>query len=137
MNPRRKKRHLLTDDGELIDPVPVLETDREEDDQDDEKAKHKRLPEASLLMSRARKPEPADPIPRSFGLLFGAGFLLLLASAQVSPCIVLLGVLLLSIGAIAFDSRGAASFGRDGIPQPIRRLPPYRDLGDDQMNYWE
>jgi hypothetical protein len=137
MNAQGEKKHLLTDDGELIDPVPVLETEKEEDDQQNEKAKHKRLPGASLLMPRVRQPEPADPIPRSFGLLLGAGFLLLLAFSQVSPCIVLLGVLLLSIGAIAFNSRGAASFGRDGVSQPIRRLPPYRDPHNDRMDQWQ
>ncbi len=132
MNPQGEKKYFLTDDGELIDPLPTLETE----DEQDEKSKHKRLPESKLIMLGSRRSQPSFTFPARITLLRGLGLLLLVFLLMHSPTCFFVVAFLLVIGILAFYNSRAGSFGQDWINQPIRRLPPYRDPGDDQMRYW-
>jgi hypothetical protein len=122
MNPLTENRHLLTDDGEFAEPVPLTDST----DEQDPRVKPKPVPDSRLFLPRWQPAAPAFSVPTIIRSVLGFGLLLLMVSLGVAPCLLFLTAGLLIVGLMIMNNQ-AAQLGRDGIGRLRRRLPAYRD----------
>lgn len=127
-----ENRFLLTDDGELKEPLPLTETEI----RDDSKPKYKYLPQSSLYMPRRRDYPLGKPnILSAVAILIGLIVLVVLSQLGISLCVAGALVFVFVIGVMIYQNEGAASFGSDGVGQRPRRRIPRPDPNDTPIRF--
>jgi len=125
-------RFLLTDDGELKEPLPLSNTEV----RDNSKPKYKYLPKSSLYMPRRRDyPLGRPSIPSVVVVFIGLIVLVVLSQLGVSLCVAGVIVFVFVVGVMIYQNEGAASFGSDGVRQHPRRRMPRPDPNDTPIRF--